>query len=126
MGPVVTINMSSSGSNNTIAVLRLRDDRSNWVDYDDRLKSALGSKGLLKYIEGMAVRPNMLAVKDGEFIVKPRQPATDEEIEVHKKKIEDFDQKEHAARHILKSSVSPSHHATLWQNCFQNLDNHPK
>ena len=97
MGPVVTINMSSSGSNNTIAVLRLRDDRSNWVDYDDRLKSALGSKGLLKYIEGMAVRPNMLAVEGGQYVAKPGQPATDEEIEACEKKIEDFDQKEHAA-----------------------------
>src|ERR1700722_16954224 len=107
MGPVVTIDMSSSRSNNTIAISRLRDDGSNWVDYDDWLKSALGSKGLLKYIEGTAVRPNMLAVEDGEFVVKPGQPATDEEIKAHEKKIEDFDQKEHAAQHILKSSVSP-------------------
>jgi hypothetical protein len=41
MGPTMTFDMSSTGSSNVLSVPRLKDDGSNWVDYDAKAKMAL-------------------------------------------------------------------------------------
>ena len=53
MGPETPMNSDST----TIAVPKLRDDGSNWADYQPRLQNAMGSKGIWRHIEGTATAP---------------------------------------------------------------------
>ena len=49
MGPadtMSTITMSSSSESTSLAVPKLRNNGSNWPDYEPRLQKAMGSKGL--------------------------------------------------------------------------------
>jgi hypothetical protein len=107
MGPAVTFDMSSANSSNMLSVSRLKDDGSNWVDYEAKAKTALGSKGLLRHVEGTAVAPVPFALEAGALVSRPGVLATEDEIEARKKKINDFEQKEYMARHIIQSTVSP-------------------
>jgi hypothetical protein len=52
MGPGGTPDSLVSQSLSQWAIPKLRDDGSNWVDYEPRTKIALGSKGLIKHVEG--------------------------------------------------------------------------
>jgi hypothetical protein len=107
MGLAVTFDMSSANSSNVLSVSRLKDDGSNWVDYKAKAKMALGLKGLLWHIEGTAVAPVPSALEAGAVVLRPGVLATEDEIEVREKKINDFEQKEYMARHIIQSTVSP-------------------
>jgi hypothetical protein len=50
MGPEMTMNSESS----TLAVLKLRDDGSNWADYQPRIRNTMGAKGLWRHVKGTA------------------------------------------------------------------------
>ena len=57
---------SNSNSDSTpLAVPKLRDDGSNWADYTPRIQKAMGSKGLWRHIEGIAVAPTSYALVNG-------------------------------------------------------------
>ena len=61
--------MSAFTTNNsdttTLAVPKLRDDGSNWADYEPRIQRALGSKGLWRHVEGTAIAPKPYALVAG-------------------------------------------------------------
>jgi hypothetical protein len=107
MGPAVAFDMSSNTSGNSFSVPRLRDDGSNWVDYESKARTALGSKGLIRHIEGSAIKPVPLAIETGVPVSKPGVPATESEIEARERKIDEYDQREYMAQHVIQSTVSP-------------------
>src|SRR5262245_23460502 len=99
MSPAVTFEMSNTASSNLLNVPRLRDDGSNWVDYEDRVMNALGSKGLVKYIQGTAAALSPYPIESGVPVIKPGVPATPKQIDAREKWIDEHDQKEYLARH---------------------------
>ena len=106
MGPAVNFEMSGSSSN-ALSVPRLKDDDSNWVDYEDKIRTAMGAKGLIRHVEGTAQAPQPYALENGVQVTKPGTPATDDEIEAKEKKLDEFEQKQYMARHFIQSTISP-------------------
>jgi hypothetical protein len=42
-------------SSNTYTLPRLRDDGSNWVDYETKARMAMGAKGLIRHVDDTAI-----------------------------------------------------------------------
>ena len=86
MGPadtMSTLTMNSNADSSSLSVPKLRDNGSNWADYEPRLRKAMGSKGLWRHVEGLAVAPKPYIVADGTPVLSDgKMPATDEQIEV--------------------------------------------
>ena len=103
-----TVDFSSS-NRTTFSITPLRDDGSNFADYEPKVKVLCGAKGILKFLEGRARKPKELHVANGVFM-KPGtidKPATEEEIENADTKMDTYEQNEAMCKHILMSSVSP-------------------
>jgi len=67
MGPGMnSLDMNSPSDSSTLAVPKLRDDGSNWSDYQPRLQNAMGAKGLWRHVEGTAVAPVPFVVTEGK------------------------------------------------------------
>jgi hypothetical protein len=64
-GPI-TYDMSNQSTGNIISVPKLRDNGSNWVNYDSKVRSALGAKGVIRHIEGTAIKPSPYAMDGGQ------------------------------------------------------------
>ena len=75
---------------NSIAIPKLNDDGSNWQDYSHRLKYALGSRGVIRHIDGTARIPQPYAVEGNIPVVSPGKPATDDQIEAREQKIDEY------------------------------------
>ena len=102
-----SLNNSFISESSTLAVPKLRDDGSNWSDYQPRLQNAMGAKGLWRHVEGTAVAPVPFVVSDGvPMLADGKTPATDDQIEVKESKIIEFEKREYLARHILMSTTS--------------------
>jgi hypothetical protein len=103
----ITYDMSNHSTGNVISVPKLRDNGSNWVDYDSKVQSMLGAKGVIRHVEGTTIKPSMYVMDGGQYIVKEGVAATEEQIEAREKRIDEYMQREHTAQHILLTSVSP-------------------
>ena len=106
MGPGTSTDMLTP-TNGMMAIPKLRDDGANWVDYESKTRTAMGSRGLIRHVEGTARRPKEFDLEAGVLVTKPKTPATEEEIEAKEKKLDKFDQKEYLARHIILTTISP-------------------
>src|SRR6202161_3912155 len=110
MGPadiMSTLTMNSNADSASLSVPKLRDDGSNWADYEPRLRKAMGSKGLWRHVEGLAVAPKPYIVADGTPVLSDgKTPATDEQLEVKEVRIIEFEKKEYLAQHIILSTTS--------------------
>ena len=72
-----TFSLGSSSDSTTLAIPKLRDDGSNWSDYEPRLRKAMGAKALWRHMEGTALAPTPYIVKDGvHLLVDLKTPAT--------------------------------------------------
>jgi hypothetical protein len=101
-----TITMNSSEST-SLAVPKLRDDGSNWADYEPRLRKAMGSKGLWRHVEGTAVAPKPYVVADGTPVLADgKTPATDEQVETKESRLAEFEKREYLAQHVILSTTS--------------------
>jgi hypothetical protein len=103
----ITYDMTSQSTGNVISVPKLRDNGSNWVDYEAKVRSALGAKGALRHVEGTVIEPIPYVIEDGVYVVEPGKEATDEQVEAREKRIDEYIQRENTAMHILLTSVSP-------------------
>jgi hypothetical protein len=106
MSPI-TYDMNNQSTRNVISVPKLRDNGSNWVNYESKVQSALGAKGIIRHVDGMAIK-SLPYVKDDDdqYIVSPEVLATEEQIEAREKCIDKYIQHEHTAQHILLMGVS--------------------
>jgi len=68
---------------------------------------AAGSQNLIKHMQGTANRPDAYKEEKGVPVVSPGVPATAEQIEACEKHIDEFDQREYMAKHIMLTTVSP-------------------
>src|SRR6267154_1598612 len=115
--------MSSGGSTDTSLtstnfalynVPKLLDNGSNWLTYRERVLTAVGSRGLKRYLEGRAKIPTPLVsintgTNDAPVFVQSldnKTPATEDEIEEAEKKLDEYEQKECAVKQTLYGSIS--------------------
>jgi gag-polypeptide of LTR copia-type/GAG-pre-integrase domain len=102
-----TTNASSLDSA-TLSVPKLRDDGSNWTDYQPRIERALGSKGLWRHVVGTAVapKPYALTTTGVSLLADGKTPATEEQLESKDAKIQEYDRREYHAQHVILSTTS--------------------
>ena len=103
--------MSAFTTNNsdstTLAVPKLRDDGSNWTDYEPRIQRALGSKGLWRHVKGTAIAPKPYALVAGvPVLVDGTTQAMEDQIRAREMKIIDYDKHEYLAQHVILSTTS--------------------
>ena len=90
-----------------MSVPKLRDDGSNWSDYQPRVERALGAKGPWRHVVGTAIVPKPYALLDGvPVLAEGKTPATEDQVESEELKITDFDKKEYLAQHVILSTTS--------------------
>ena len=110
MGPAELMNNLSLNSNSDstmLSVPKLRDDGSNWSDYQSRIERAMGSKGIWRHVLGTAVAPRPFMLLNGDPVLSDGTTlATDEQIESREGKIVDFEKKEYLAQHVILSTTS--------------------
>ena len=105
MGPGTT---DIDGRKPTLPVLR--DDSANWIKYSERITTHAKSKGLGRHLTGTARKPADLtedAVGDW-FLAGSNIPLTDDEVEAHEKKQDDYETKESKLRDIIYQTISPT------------------
>ena len=85
MGPtdiMSTLTMNSNANSSSLSVPKLCDDGSNWADYEPRLRKAMGSKGLWRHMEGLAVAPKPYVIADGIPVLSDgKTQATEEQLD---------------------------------------------
>jgi len=102
-----TFTLNSSSDSTTLAIPKLRDDGSNWSDYEPRIRKAMGSKALWRHIEGSSIAPKPYMEKDGVYLLADGTThAMDDQIEAKESKIIEFEKREYLAQHIILSSTS--------------------
>ena len=85
----------------TLVVPNLCDDRSNWADYKPCIQRALGSKGLWRHIEGIAIAPKPYALVAGVPVLM--DGATEDQIEAREMKIINYNKCKYLAQHVILS-----------------------
>src|SRR5882724_349520 len=101
----LTFNSNSDSTN--LAVPKLRDDGSNWSDYEPRIQKAMGSKGLWRHVEGTAIAPKPYALVSGIPVLPDgKTPSSEEQIEAKETRIIEFDKREYLAQHVILSTTS--------------------
>ena len=84
--------LDSSSDSTNLQVPKLRDDGSNWSDYEPRIRKAMGSKGLWRHVEGTDTVPVPYPVTDGVAMTFDRKTkAMEEQIEAKETKIIEFE-----------------------------------
>ena len=74
--------MSSLSESTNLAVPKLRNDRSNWSDYEPCIQKVMGLKELWRHIKGKAVVPKpYMLVNVIPVLLDGKTPATEEKIE---------------------------------------------
>ena len=104
MSSALSLNNSDSM---TLAIPKLRDDGSNWSDYEPRIQRAMGSKGLWRHVEGTAIAPQPYVLVAGvPVLLDGKMPAMEEQVEAKETKIMDYDKREYLAQHVILSTTS--------------------
>ncbi|KAJ6524325.1 hypothetical protein B0H19DRAFT_972187, partial [Mycena capillaripes] len=97
MGPG-TDSMSSTSQLKITSLPRLKDDGSNWINYRDLAMNTLFAKGL---------RRHALVGRDGAFYLPGRlAPLSDDELEEHETKVDEYLQKQAQVREVIYQTVS--------------------
>jgi hypothetical protein len=110
MGPTDISNMSSTPSlNQTLTVLNLIADGSNWSTYSERVMNYLTSKGLKRHIQGTVRKPADLVKRKGEYYRQGTlSPLNDKELEKHKKEQDGYEQKQASICEVFYRTVDKS------------------
>jgi hypothetical protein len=111
MGPAdlttTSLPLGSNSDTMSLSIPKLRDDGSNWSDYQPRVERALGAKGLWRHVVGTAVAPRPYEMLAGVFVLPDgKTPATEDQIESKETKIAEYDKREYLAQHIILSTTS--------------------
>ena len=101
----------------TLMVLKLCNDGSNWADYKPHIQRALGSKGLWRHIEGIAIVPKPYMLVAGVPILADGiTPTMEDQIEAREMNINDYNKHKYLTQHVIFSTTS-----TCLGNKIKNL-----
>src|ERR1700733_6164108 len=91
----------------SLFLTKLDDNGANWIDYKTKATILMGSKSLMGYVDGTAVPAKCYATNSaGEPVLKDRKTlASDEQIDLREKRVEETEGWEYLARHIILNSV---------------------
>lgn len=107
MGPATESSMSSTSQLKITRLPKLRDDGANWGNYKDLALNTIIAKGLRRHAIGTAKEPTKLEARDGEWFLPHRlSPLSDDELEEHEDKVDEYLQKQAQVREIIYQSVS--------------------
>ncbi|KAJ8586558.1 hypothetical protein M405DRAFT_743377, partial [Rhizopogon salebrosus TDB-379] len=101
---------------------QLAEDGSNWITYKQRAMTAIGARGLMRYLDGRITKPVPFKTDSSGKVVKPdgTAPSTTE-IEELEKKIDEYYQKDSLVKQHVFSMISDRLLLRV-----QNLDNASK
>ena len=107
MGPADNLTLGLNSDSTSLSVPKLRDDGSNWADYEPRVERVLGTKGLWMHVVGTAIVLKSYAAVAGVLVLADgTTQASDDQVELKESKIVDYDKKEYLAHHIILSTTS--------------------
>jgi hypothetical protein len=99
--------LSISSDSTNLTVPKLRDNGSNWSNYQLQVQKAMGAKALWRHVKGKATAPILYALVSGIPVLSDgKTPATEEQIEVKEARSIDFEKREYLAQHIILSTTS--------------------
>ncbi|KAJ7095458.1 hypothetical protein C8R43DRAFT_907942, partial [Mycena crocata] len=99
--------MSSTSQLKITRLPKLKDDGSNWGNYKDLAMNTIIAKGLRRHAVGTAKAPPALEERDGEFFLPNRlSPLSDDELEKHEDKLDEYLQKQAQVREVIYQSVT--------------------
>ncbi|KAF8125390.1 hypothetical protein K438DRAFT_1648671, partial [Mycena galopus ATCC 62051] len=105
MGPDAT--SSSSSLLKVTRLPKLKDDGSNWGNYKEMVFNAITAKSLRRHGLGTAKAPAELILRDGEYFLPNRiAPLSNDELEAHETKYDEYLQKQAQVRQIIYETVS--------------------
>jgi hypothetical protein len=87
---------------------QLADDGTNWITYKERMLTAIGARGLMRYVDGRAIKPTPFKFN---FTTKKQEKAdgsepTMTEVEELDKKINEFYQKDSLVKQQIFSTIT--------------------
>lgn len=87
---------------------KLAEDGSNWITYKERMLTAVGARGLMRYVDGRAVKPVPFDIdpKTGVAMKPDGSAPTQTEIDEHDKKIDEHYQKDSLVKQQLFSTIT--------------------
>ena len=97
--------LTPNNDSTTLAVPKLHDNGSNWADYEPRLCKAMGSRGLWRHVEGVAIVPKPYALVDGVPVLAYGKTMVMEE-QIESKEIIEYEKWEYHTQHIILSTTS--------------------
>jgi len=100
-----SLSFNSNPNLTNLAVPKLHDDGSNWLDYTPQIQKAMGSKGLWRHVEGTAVTPALYMLVNGIPVLSDgKTQATEEQIKTKESQIMDFNKCKCLAQHVILST----------------------
>lgn len=90
------------------SVPKLADDGSNWVVYKTRTLAAIGARKLTRHLEGRARKPLELVYHDDKSVTIKgvSTTLTDDQVEEHEDKLDEYQQKEAAVKNQIYGTIS--------------------
>jgi hypothetical protein len=87
---------------------QLAEDGTNWITYKERMLTAIGARGLMRYVDGRAVKPVPYKVDatKGILMKSDGSQATETEVEELDKKIDEYYQKDSLVKQQIFSTVT--------------------
>jgi hypothetical protein len=87
---------------------KLAEDGSNWITYKERMLTAIGARGLMRYVDGRAVKPVPFDIDPKTRLAKKPDGSapTQTEIDEHDKKIDEYYQKDSLVKQQLFSTIT--------------------
>ena len=100
--------MLPSTSSVLYSIPKLAEDGSNWITYKERMLTAIGGRGLMRYVDGRAKTPAPFALdpKTNKPLTVKGAEATEAEIEALDDKLDDYYQKDALVKQHIFSTIS--------------------
>jgi hypothetical protein len=110
MGPDIISDMTStSTTNQSLTIPKLKPDGSNWTTYSERVMNYLVSKGLKRHVLGTARRPVELVERGGSYYKQNSiAPLNDDELEKHETEQDEYEQKQASVREVIYRTIDNS------------------
>jgi hypothetical protein len=92
-------------SNHSLTIPKLHDDGSNWVDYESKAQMAMGSKYLIRHVDGTTRQLTPYITLNRILMSDPSTVATKDKIDAKEKKLDEYEQKEYMACHVILGTI---------------------
>ncbi len=109
MSPASTTDTTLPGTNSALFnIPKLADDGLNWITYKERMLTAIGARGLMRYTDGRKVKPVPFVFDSSTSKYKKPDGSepTESEVEDLDDKIDEYHQKDSLVKQQIFSTIS--------------------